>query len=123
MSAVLVLFTIARRLYRYEPVRVLLGTLLGLLVTILVAKGIIDSQTSALVLAIAAGVLGIPAIEVARSKVTPQAKVRDTITERVGTAITDAADELQDRLPAGSRDVVDALITQARSHIGRHRRA
>lgn len=120
MTTVLVLFKIARRLYRYEPVRVLLGTVLGLLVAVLVAKGIIDSQTSALVLAIAAGVLGIPAIEVARSKVTPQAKVPEVISGQVGAVIDKAARELH--LTPESRKVVEALTAQAQNYIGHHRR-
>lgn len=56
---------------RSEPVRMLLHPLILALVAYLVTKGILDSNTSQIVLAVVAAVLGIPAVEAARARVTP----------------------------------------------------
>lgn len=54
-----------------EPVRMYLYGLLVPLLAVLVFYGVVDSSAVALFIALGAAVLGVPAVEVARSKVTP----------------------------------------------------
>lgn len=54
-----------------EPVRKYLYALLLPLVGVLVYYGIVDNESAPLWIALATGVLGVPAVEVARSKVSP----------------------------------------------------
>lgn len=54
-----------------EPVRTYLYPVLVAVVGILVAYGVIDQEQSVLWIALGAAALGVPAIEAARSKVTP----------------------------------------------------
>ncbi|WP_227979993.1 hypothetical protein [Nocardia spumae] len=58
-----------------EPVRVIVYPLLVALIGALVAKGTIDSSLGDIVTAIVAALVGIPAAEVARAKVTPVARL------------------------------------------------
>lgn len=54
-----------------EPVRMYLYGLLAPLLAVLVFYGVVESSAVALFFALGAAVLGVPAVEVARSKVTP----------------------------------------------------
>ena len=63
--------SILKKLFASEPVRVLLYSLLTALVATLVTKGIVSSDMSQYLLVAVALVLGVPAVEVARAKVTP----------------------------------------------------
>jgi hypothetical protein len=56
-----------------EPVRLYLYSVLGPLVVLLVALGVVESDQALLWLALAAAVLGVPAVERARSLVTSPA--------------------------------------------------
>lgn len=58
-----------------EPVRAYIYTILVPLSALLVVYGILDDQTVTLWLGIASAILGIPATEIARKKVTPNARV------------------------------------------------
>lgn len=62
-------------LAKSEPVRLYLYSLLAPVLAILVAFGVVDSEAVALWIALGTAVLGIPAIELARAKVTPVAKL------------------------------------------------
>lgn len=54
-----------------EPVRTYLYGLLVPLAAVLVYYGVVDNESAPLWIALATGVLGVPAVEVARSKVSP----------------------------------------------------
>lgn len=54
-----------------EPVRTYLYGILVPIIGLLVYKGVVASDEAAIWLAIAAAALGVPAVEAARSKVTP----------------------------------------------------
>jgi len=54
-----------------EPVRKYLYGILVPVVALLVYKGVVAADEAALWLAVAAAALGVPAVEYARSKVTP----------------------------------------------------
>lgn len=54
-----------------EPVRLYVYTLLAATLSILMAYGIVDEQYEAVILAGVSAVLAVPAVEKARSKVTP----------------------------------------------------
>lgn len=54
-----------------EPVRLYLYSVLTVGVAILVAYGLVDDSTASLWSALGAAVLAVPAVEAARSKVTP----------------------------------------------------
>lgn len=54
-----------------EPVRAALYPIIALIVGFLVARGVVDGETGAFVLALAALILGALGVEVARSKVSP----------------------------------------------------
>jgi hypothetical protein len=60
-------------LIKSEPVRVYLYGVLLAGLAVLVGVGIVDDATALLYAALGAAVLGIPAVEIARSKVTPVA--------------------------------------------------
>lgn len=57
-----------------EPVRRYLYGLLVPLAAVLVAYGIVDNESAPLWIALATAVLGVPAVESARSRVTPTGK-------------------------------------------------
>ncbi|WP_280248754.1 hypothetical protein [Nocardia abscessus] len=61
---------------RTEPVRALLWPVLVGIAGYLVVRGAVDEFSADMILVILAAVLGIPAAEVARAKVTPDAKLR-----------------------------------------------
>lgn len=56
---------------RREPVRVYVYSVLGPTAVLLVSLGFIDSNTSAMLVALGTTLLGIPATELARSRVSP----------------------------------------------------
>ena len=56
---------------RTEPVRAILYPLLGILAGVLVARGIVDQFSADTVIGIVGAILGVPAAEIARAKVTP----------------------------------------------------
>lgn len=62
-----------KSLWAKEPVRAALYSVLGVLAGLLVAKGAVSGDVVDLVLAAVATVVGVPAVEVARSQVTPAA--------------------------------------------------
>jgi len=60
---------------RSEPIRAILYPVLGVVVAVLVAKGVITQFSADTVIAIIGAILGVPvAAEIARLKVTPVAK-------------------------------------------------
>lgn len=62
-----------RRALEREPVRVYLYSLTVALVAALVAFGVVDGDKATVVLGVAAAALSVPAVEAARSQVTPTA--------------------------------------------------
>ncbi|UGT65338.1 hypothetical protein LTT66_18380 [Nocardia gipuzkoensis] len=56
---------------RAEPVRAILYPLLAILVGVLVTRGIVDQFSADIIIGIVGAVLGVPAAEAARAKVTP----------------------------------------------------
>lgn len=56
---------------KYEPVRAYLYSLLGPLVAVLVFYGVVSENGAPMWIALATALLGVPAVEAARSKVTP----------------------------------------------------
>ncbi|MEU2013117.1 hypothetical protein [Nocardia sp. NPDC019302] len=62
---------------RTEPIRALLWPVLVGIAGYLVVRGVVDQFSADMIVAIIAAVLGIPAAEVARAKVTPDAKLPD----------------------------------------------
>ncbi|WP_159840222.1 hypothetical protein [Nocardia sp. CY41] len=61
---------------RTEPIRALLWPVLVGIAGYLVVRGVVDQFSADMILVIVAAVLGIPAAEVARAKVTPDEKLR-----------------------------------------------
>lgn len=61
-----------KSLWAQEPVRVAVYSALVVLAGLLVAQGVVSGDQSSLILAVVAVALGVPATEIARSKVTPQ---------------------------------------------------
>ncbi|MGV9540936.1 hypothetical protein ACWDSF_06385 [Nocardia beijingensis] len=59
---------------RTEPIRALLWPVLVGIAGYLVVRGVVDQFSADMILVIVAAILGIPAAEVARAKVTPDAK-------------------------------------------------
>lgn len=59
------------QLVEREPVRVYLYTTVAAILAVLVAYGIVDSTAVPVILAAVSAVVAIPAVEVARSKVSP----------------------------------------------------
>jgi hypothetical protein len=57
-----------------EPVRKYLYTLLVPVVAVLIYFGIVDNESAPLWIGLVTALLGVPAVEVARSKVTPVPK-------------------------------------------------
>lgn len=58
-----------------EPVRTYLYSLLVPVLAVLVYYGVVESAATAMWIAVGTAVLGIPAVEVARGKVTPNSKL------------------------------------------------
>jgi hypothetical protein len=69
---------------RTEPVRALLWPVLVGIAGYLVVRGVVDEFSADMILVILAAVLGIPAAEVARAKVTPDAKLRAGMSSERG---------------------------------------
>lgn len=69
---------------RTEPIRAVLWPVLLGLVGYLVVRGAVDQFSADMIVAILAAVLGIPAAEVARAKVTPDAKLRAGMSSERG---------------------------------------
>jgi hypothetical protein len=69
---------------RTEPVRALLWPVLVGIAGYLVVRGVVDEFSADMIVAILAAVLGIPAAEVARAKVTPDAKLRAGMSSERG---------------------------------------
>ncbi|WP_454199604.1 phage holin [Nocardia sp. Marseille-Q1738] len=67
---------------RSEPIRTILYPLLAILVGTLVARGTVDQSMGDIITAVIAAVLGIPAAEIARSKVSPAGK-RQVATDQM----------------------------------------
>ena len=60
---------------RSEPVRAIVYPLLAILIGALIAKGVITSSMGDVITAIVTALVGVPAAEAARVKVTPTAKL------------------------------------------------
>lgn len=102
-----------------EPVRLYLYPILVILIGYGVYRGVVDDSVATLVVIPALGVLlGIPATEAARAKVTPQAKVPDI----VDTAIAETREQVEQRFGAPGARVIDAVVTEINQRAGRHRR-
>lgn len=69
---------------RTEPVRALLWPVLVGIAGYLVVRGVVDEFSADMIVAILAAVLGIPAAEAARAKVTPDAKLRAGMSSERG---------------------------------------
>lgn len=61
-----------------EPVRAYVYTVIGAILAVLIAYGVVSADVVPIILAAASAVLAVPAVEVARSKVSP---VADASTE------------------------------------------
>jgi hypothetical protein len=61
---------------RAEPVRALLWPVLVGIAGYLVVRGAVDKFSADMILVLVAAILGVPAAEIARAKVTPDAKLR-----------------------------------------------
>jgi RsiW-degrading membrane proteinase PrsW (M82 family) len=72
-----------------EPVRKYLYGLLAPVVAVLVAYGIVDGESAPLWIALATAVLGVPAVEVARSNVRPLGAAGVRRVDRGQTPVTD----------------------------------
>lgn len=77
-----------------EPVRTFLYTALVVLVGAIVAKGWLSADLSLLIIAGLATVLGVPAVEAARAKVSPTRKVEEVVQARVNEALTEVATQV-----------------------------
>lgn len=60
-----------------EPVRVYLYSALTAIVAVLVAYGVIDAERAPVILAVVSAIFAVPAVEAARSKVSPVTKNED----------------------------------------------
>ncbi len=60
---------------RSEPIRTILYPLLAILVGVLVARGVVDQSGADIITGVVAALLGIPAAEAARNRVTPWPKI------------------------------------------------
>lgn len=109
------------KLRAYEPLRLAVYPVLVLVAGILVTRGVLDSDAANLVIAAVALLLGIPATEVARAKVTPQAQVKDVIVSTANTALGQAESEVRNRLGDQAADVVGQVREQVEAYVGRHR--
>ncbi|MCC3333603.1 hypothetical protein [Nocardia abscessus] len=69
---------------RTEPIRALLWPVLVGIAGYLVVRGVVDQFSADMIVAIVAAILGIPAAEVARTKVTPDAKLRAGMSSERG---------------------------------------
>ncbi|MGW4090031.1 hypothetical protein [Nocardia sp. NPDC004750] len=56
---------------RTEPVRAILYPLLVILAGVLVTRGVVDEFSADTIIGIVGAILGVPAAEIARAKVTP----------------------------------------------------
>lgn len=62
---------LVKKLWKQEPVRVVLYTLSGIVLAALVSKGVVDQSLSDSVAGVIAAVLGVGAAEGVRSQVSP----------------------------------------------------
>lgn len=69
---------------RTEPIRALLWPVLVGIAGYLVVRGAVDQFSADMILVIVAAILGIPAAEAARAKVTPDAKLRAGMSSERG---------------------------------------
>lgn len=67
------------RWLQYEPVRVYVYGIVLSFMAILIAYGIVDNERAALILAAVSAIIAVPAVEKARSKVTPVAGLNEEV--------------------------------------------
>ncbi|MDL9944169.1 hypothetical protein QSJ19_00950 [Gordonia sp. ABSL11-1] len=108
-----------------EPVRLYLYPILVILIGYGVYRGVVDDSVATLVVIPALGVLlGIPATEAARAKVTPQAKLPDVVADGANVVVDRARQEIRDRFGDQGAEVLDVVTHTIDDYVGgRHRRA
>ncbi|MCF3941312.1 hypothetical protein [Gordonia tangerina] len=127
--------SILKKLWAYEPVRLVLYSVIVAVVGYFVTRGVLNKDLADLLIIPAiAVVMGVPLTEVARSKVTPQVKVPDIITENVDAAVSDvsgrvddavaqARAEIEKRFGEQPAQVLDVVSKTVEGYIGRHRKS
>lgn len=106
-----------------EPLRLYVYPALVAVVGILIVRGYLDADLGDLITAIATLIIGIPAAEVARKKVTPQDKVIDAVATGAQAAITEVESTVRETLGEQGVQVLEQVSQQIEAHVGRHRRA
>lgn len=106
------------RVKREEPVRLFGYTSLVFVVGILVMQGLLVDDLGNFILAAIAAGLGMPATEVTRKKVWPDARVGDVVGSAVESALSDAETVVRENF--GDEGV--EVLNQAKVYVGRHRR-
>lgn len=102
--------SILKKLWASEPVRLALYPILAALVVAGIAKAGLDGSVATLLVALIAGVLGVPVVSAIRAQVTPVATV---------TSVVDAVTKQVDAVAqsAGITPQVQILLNQGRAAI------
>lgn len=112
------------RIRANEPLRLYVYPTLVALAGILVVRGYIDADlTDAVVDALGVFILGIPAAELARRKVTPEGKVLDAIATGAQVALDEAHERVEQTFGQPGVQVLEQVQAQLEERVGRHRRA
>lgn len=97
------------RLRENEPLQLVMWPVLGAVVTILVAKGVIDDDLASVIMAAAVAVLGGSGVVAARSQVTPAAHVRFAAAQAASSAVERLRGQVADTLGQPGSDVLDQI--------------
>lgn len=108
---------------RTEPVRAAVYPPLVLLVGFLVVHGRLDSDVANIALGAIPLLIGVPAAEAARAKVTPTVKIPDVVAAGTQAALSQAEGVVADRFGQQGVEVIREVQAQVDEYVGRHRKA
>jgi hypothetical protein len=97
------------RLRENEPLQLVMWPTLGAVASILVAKGVIDADVAALIMALAVAVLGGAGIVAARSQVTPEGHMPAAVAAGAVAAVERLRGQVADTLGQPGIDVLDQV--------------
>lgn len=106
-----------------EPLRLYVYPVLVVLLGVAVTRGVVDQSVADMLLPLVGLLIGVPAVEIARAKVTPQAKLPDIVASGAQIAMSQARDEVADRFGEQGTQVLDAVSKTVEGYIGRHRKS
>ena len=106
-----------------EPLRLYVYPALVVAFGVLVVRGYLDADDADVLTAVITLVLGIPATELARRKVTPDGKLIDVVASGAQAALDEVHGRVEATFGQQGVQVLEQVQQQIEERVGRHRRA